>query len=120
MTSLLPHEWSGLNGRMVTSKCTCGFPSPLSCIHKIRNVFQNARDGELNLLFTGDAQPEHLKMIAENYDGKLPLYEHYWCIKVPHHGTQGHGTPANFALEPETVPPCQRLPPRGSWQSRRL
>lgn len=29
-------------------------------------------------------------MIAENYDGKLPLYEHYWCIKVPHHGTQGH------------------------------
>ena len=58
--------------------------------HKISIVFQNARDGELNLLFTGDAQPEHLKMIAENYDGKLPLYEHYWCIKVPHHGTQGH------------------------------
>ena len=28
LTSLLPHEWSGLNGRMVTSKCTCGFPSP--------------------------------------------------------------------------------------------
>ena len=51
--------------------------------HKISIVFQNARDGELNLLFTGDAQPEHLKMIAENYDGKLPLYEHYWCIKVP-------------------------------------
>ena len=48
--------------------------------HKISIVFQNARDGELNLLFTGDAQPEHLKMIAENYDGKLPLYEHYWCI----------------------------------------
>ena len=43
--------------------------------HKISIVFQNARDGELNLLFTGDAQPEHLKMIAENYDGKLPLYE---------------------------------------------
>ena len=58
--------------------------------HKISIVFQNARDGELNLLFTGDAQPEHMKMIAENYDGKLPLYEHYWCIKVPHHGTQGH------------------------------
>ncbi|RGW17907.1 hypothetical protein DWV87_13475 [Ruminococcus sp. AF13-28] len=58
--------------------------------HKISIVFQNARDGELNLLFTGDAQPEHMKMIAENYDGKLPLYEHYWCIKVPHHGTQEH------------------------------
>lgn len=58
--------------------------------HKISIVFQNARDGELNLLFTGDVQPQHMKMIAENYDGKLPLYEHYWCIKVPHHGTQGH------------------------------
>ena len=58
--------------------------------HKISIVFQNAKDGELNLLFTGDVQPEHMKMIAENYDGELPLYEHYWCIKVPHHGTQGH------------------------------
>ena len=58
--------------------------------HKISIVFQNARDGELNLLFTGDVQPGHLKMIAENYDGRLPLYEHYWCIKVPNHGTQEH------------------------------
>ncbi|MDO4677263.1 MAG: MBL fold metallo-hydrolase [Blautia sp.] len=56
--------------------------------HKISVVFQNARDGELNLLFTGDVQPEHMKMIASNYDGKLPLFEHYWCIKVPYHGTQ--------------------------------
>ena len=58
--------------------------------HKISIVFQNARHGELNLLLTGDVPPGHLKMIAENYDGKLPLYEHYWCIKVPHHGTQEH------------------------------
>ena len=58
--------------------------------HKISIVFQNARNGELNLLLTGDVPPGHLKMIAENYDGKLPLYEHYWCIKVPHHGTQEH------------------------------
>ena len=58
--------------------------------HKISIGFQNAHDGELNLLFTGDVQPEHMKMIAENYDGNLPLYEHYWCIKVPHHGNQGH------------------------------
>ena len=58
--------------------------------HKISIVFQNARDGEVNLLFTGDVQPEHMQMIADNYDGKWPLYEHYWCIKVPHHGTQGH------------------------------
>ena len=27
---------------------------------------------------------------------------------------------ANFALEPETVSPCQRLPPRGSWQNRQV
>ena len=58
--------------------------------HKISIVFQNARDGEVNLLFTGDVQPEHMQMIADNYDGKWPLYEHYWCIKVPHHGTQDH------------------------------
>ena len=31
-----------------------------------------------------------MRMIAENYDGRIPLHEHYWCIKVPHHGTQGH------------------------------
>ena len=27
---------------------------------------------------------------AENYDGRIPLHEHYWCIKVPHHGTESH------------------------------
>lgn len=58
--------------------------------NKISIVFQNARDGELNLLFTGDVQQEHFKQIAENYDGKYPLYDHYWCIKVPHHGSQSH------------------------------
>lgn len=58
--------------------------------NKISIAFQSARDGELNLLFTGDVQQEHLKMIADNYDGKYPLYDHYWCVKVPHHGTQSH------------------------------
>lgn len=70
--------------------------------HEISIVFQNARDGELNLLFTGDVQPEHMQMIADNYDGKWPLYEHYWCIKVPHHGTQDHYF--NFSgYEPENM-----------------
>lgn len=70
--------------------------------HKISIVFQNAREGELNLLFTGDVQPEHMQMIADNYDGKWPLYEHYWCIKVPHHGTQDHYF--NFSgYEPENM-----------------
>ena len=58
--------------------------------HKISLAFQNTMVGELNLLFTGDVQPQYMKMIAENYDGKIQLYEHYWCIKVPHHGTESH------------------------------
>lgn len=58
--------------------------------HKISLAFQNTRDGELNLLFTGDVQPRYMKMIVEDYDGKIPLHEHYWCIKVPHHGTESH------------------------------
>lgn len=70
--------------------------------HKISIVFQNARDGELNLLFTGDVQPEHMRMITQDYDGALPLYEHYWCIKVPHHGTQEHFFDFS-AYEPENM-----------------
>lgn len=58
--------------------------------HKISLAFQNTIDGELSLLFTGDVQPQYMKMIAENYDGKIQLHEHYWCIKVPHHGTESH------------------------------
>ena len=58
--------------------------------HKISLAFQNTIDGELNLLFTGDVQPQYMKMIAENYDGKIQLHEHYWCTKVPHHGTESH------------------------------
>ena len=58
--------------------------------HKISLAFQNTRDGELNLLFTGDVQPQYMKMIVEDYDGRISLHEHYWCIKVPHHGTESH------------------------------
>ena len=58
--------------------------------HKISLAFQNTRDGELNLLFTGDVQPQYMKMIVEDYDGRIPIHEHYWCIKVPHHGTESH------------------------------
>ncbi len=58
--------------------------------NKISVVFQNKNDGELNLLFTGDVEKEHLHRIVENYDHRIPLFEHYWCIKVPHHGTQDH------------------------------
>lgn len=58
--------------------------------HKTSIVFQNMEDGEWNLLFTGDVQSDHMQMIAQNFDGQFPLYEHYWCVKVPHHGTQTH------------------------------
>ena len=27
---------------------------------------------------------------------------------------------ASFVLQPETLPPCQRLPLRGSWQNRQV
>lgn len=53
-------------------------------------VFQNREDGESNLLFTGDISSTYMSRIAQNYDGTLPLYETYWCIKVPHHGTPSH------------------------------
>lgn len=56
--------------------------------NKISVVFQNAREGELNLLFTGDVEQVYLQMIADDYDGNYPLYEHYWCVKVPHHGME--------------------------------
>ena len=58
--------------------------------YKISIVFQNRSDGELNVLFTGDIPPVYLQAVAYNYDGKIPLHEHYWCIKVPHHGTASH------------------------------
>lgn len=58
--------------------------------YKISIVFQNHADSELNVLFTGDVPSAYLQAVAENYDGKLPLHEHYWCIKVPHHGTSSH------------------------------
>lgn len=58
--------------------------------NKISIVFQNAEDGEWNLLFTSDVQQKHMRMIADNYDGQISLYDHYWCIKVPHHGTESH------------------------------
>lgn len=57
---------------------------------KLGIVFQNQEDGEWNVLFTGDIRPEILLKISENYDHTLPLFEHYWCIKVPHHGTASH------------------------------
>lgn len=58
--------------------------------NKISIVFQNAYESHENILFTGDAEQRHLRKIAENYDGEISLYDHYWCIKVPHHGTEAH------------------------------
>ncbi len=58
--------------------------------NKISIVFQNASESHENILFTGDVEKRHLRKIAENFDGKVPLYDHYWCIKVPHHGTEAH------------------------------
>lgn len=56
--------------------------------NKISLVFQSKNDGEMNVLFTGDIPQKYMNMIAANYDHTLPLYEHYWCVKVPNHGIQ--------------------------------
>lgn len=56
--------------------------------NKISVVFHSVTDGEMNVLFTGDIPHEYMKKIAVNYDEKLPLHEHYWCVKVPNHGIQ--------------------------------
>lgn len=67
-------------------------------------VFQNAKERERSLLFTGDIPSRFMNWIAANYDGKVPLYSHYWCIKVPHHGTGryyydfGKYTPENLLI----------------------
>ena len=56
--------------------------------NKLSLVFQSKTDGEMNVLFTGDIPQKYMNMIAANYDDNLPLYEHYWCVKVPNHGIQ--------------------------------
>ena len=38
------------------------------------------------------------------------------CATAP--PPRGANAPGSFAVKPQTFPPCQRLPPRGSWQSR--
>ncbi len=58
--------------------------------NKISVVFQNRTDGDLNLLFTGDIEQEYLQKIMADYDDSMPIYEHYWCIKVPFHGNQNN------------------------------
>ena len=75
-----------------------GSPNQLTLVHSCgqsdrdRGIQHFSHDGMLKCIIGGHwgLQPRMMKMIAENYDGKLPLYEHYWCIKVPHHGTQEH------------------------------
>lgn len=48
-------------------------------------VFHNAVDCEQNILFTGDLEKRFMKKIISAKD--IPLYQKYWCIKLPHHGT---------------------------------
>ena len=39
------------------------------------------------------------------------------CATAP---PRGANAPGSFAVKPQTFPPCQRLPPRGSWQNRQV
>lgn len=55
--------------------------------HRYCIVFQ-VQDMENNYLFTGDAWNKDLKKIVTNYDNMLPLYDNYYAVKAPHHGTK--------------------------------
>ncbi|MBD5144754.1 MAG: hypothetical protein HDT21_02375 [Ruminococcus sp.] len=43
-----------------------------------------------NILFTGDLNAKTAwNFIENNSDGDIPLYDKYYVIKIPHHGTAG-------------------------------
>lgn len=58
--------------------------------NSISVVFQNAKSNNSNILFTGDLEKTHMKLIAKNYDGIVNTHNRYKLIKIPHHGTAKH------------------------------
>ena len=60
--------------------------------NKTSIVFQNSDENICkNVLMTGDITNGIMKKIAENsLTGSVPLKKNYYCIKVPHHGTETH------------------------------
>ena len=60
--------------------------------HSINIIFQNHREEDRHILFTGDAEKVRWLWdeIEQNRDGMVPFYRRYDVIKVPHHGTGGH------------------------------
>ncbi len=58
--------------------------------NEISIVFQNTTDGDENILFTGDIDNKNMDKIYTNRDGKIALYDKYYCLKIPHHGTDDY------------------------------
>ena len=58
--------------------------------NSISVVFQNANSNDSNILFTGDLEKTHIKLITKNHDGLVKMYDRYKLIKIPHHGTATH------------------------------
>ena len=56
--------------------------------HKYNIVFQNIENGKDNILFTGDVEKTHMRIIASSTT--IPLHNKYKYIKIPHHGTENH------------------------------
>lgn len=56
--------------------------------HEYNIVFQNIKNGDENILFTGDVEVAQMKIIEKAKD--IELHEHFKYIKIPHHGTQRH------------------------------
>lgn len=56
--------------------------------HDYNIVFHDNIDGDENVLFTGDAEIEHMNKIST--DTEYPLHPKYKFVKVPHHGTPNH------------------------------
>ena len=56
--------------------------------HEYNIVFQNKVSGTENVLFTGDIEASHMKIIANAKD--IKLHDKFKYIKIPHHGTYRH------------------------------
>lgn len=51
-------------------------------------VLQNSMLCDKNIIFTGDLKAKSAwNFIESNSDGKIPLHNKYYVIKIPHHGT---------------------------------
>lgn len=84
--------------------------------NEISIVFQNAIDGDKNILFTGDfGRKRNWGFIEKNKDPSVKMHNTYAVIKIPHHGT----TPYYHSLEKKINEQTKILIPHGearNWE----